>query len=82
MQIEFHTRLGKAERREITRMVIYDAKDNPTVVAIEFAPGMIFAATADHPDFNHILKNFGLDRTVIVQDVNFAGPDLREVSFD
>lgn len=83
MRVEFHNRLGSVERREATRLTVYDSKDNPVVVAIEFAPGMIFAATAEHEDFNHILKMFGIDKTVIVQpETPPLVPDLRTVSFE
>ncbi len=80
MKAEFHNCLGGVEQREITRLTIYDAKDNPTVVAIEFAPGVIFAATAEHPDFNQILRQFGLNKTVVVQDSVL--PDLTKIAFD
>ena len=80
MKIVFHNSLGKIEERKVTRVVAYDDNENPIALVLEYAPGMIFASTVDHPDFNVMLRNLGIDRVVVCKDVH--GPELQGVRFE
>ena len=55
---------------EATRVVVEDDLGNPIAVAVEFAPNQILAVTADSPDFNAVLENMGIKKTVSVEDVH------------
>lgn len=65
MKLEVHNKLNNPQTIDATRIVIYDQNDNPICVALEHIPNVIFIATAEHKDFNQILKNFNIHKTVI-----------------
>ena len=66
MKIEFHNRLGSPQRVNVTRVVVYDRFDNPIVLAVEVDEDTIIAATAENSEFNDLLTNLGINKTVIV----------------
>ena len=71
MHIEVHDKLGNPQRIEVTRVVVYDIKDNPIALAVETDPGVIITANADDKgEFNHMLRALGISRTTIVTDVS------------
>jgi hypothetical protein len=46
--------------------VIYDeATGNPIAVVMEVAPGQVFATTSTERNFNTVLKNLGINKTLI-----------------
>lgn len=71
MRIEAHNKFGKPLVAEITRLVVYDAMDNPILVALDPGDGSIIAATAEQHsrEFHSILQAFGIQKTVIVKDL-------------
>jgi len=78
MKIEFHSNLGHAQTVDVSRVVVYDMHDNPVALAVEVELGVILAATAEHSDFNEMLKALGLSKTVIVHDTpQIALPQIR-----
>jgi hypothetical protein len=79
MKIEFHNNLGNPQSVEVTRVVVYDQHDNPVAVAVEVEPGAIITGTAEHADFNELLRGLGLNKTVVVQTVEQV--PLREIKF-
>jgi len=69
MIVEIHNKLGNVQRLEVTRLVVYDAMNNPNVVAVEVEPRVIYAAHADDPEFNELLRSCGITQTVVCQDL-------------
>lgn len=72
MKLLIHNHLGQPQEIEATRVVVLDSHDNPIAVAVEPDRGVIIAATASeegNAEFNSILRNLGIDKTVIVTDV-------------
>jgi hypothetical protein len=80
MKLKIHRNLREAVVIEATRVVVEDGFGNPVAVALEFAPNQILAATPDSPEFNAILREMGIDKTVIVEDVHPV--PLDQVQFD
>lgn len=70
MYVELHDHLGNAKKVQCTRVVVYDHNDTPTALAVEYQPRVIMAATMDHPEFNTMLRNLGVDQMVIVLPVD------------
>ena len=78
MRIEFHNGFMQPTSVEVTRVVVYDMHDNPVSLAVEVDDGVIIASTADHPDFNSLLRSMGIDKTVIVHNTpQIALPEIR-----
>jgi len=68
MRIELHNRLGQPQVIEATRVVVYDKFDNPVALSLEISDGVILSEHAGNSrNFNEILRNLGVSRTVIVQ---------------
>jgi len=76
MKIMFHNGLGDFTTKEVTRVVVLDKFDNPIAVAAELGDELIIAKTAQEStqrQFNEVLRNLGIDKTVAVIDVNAPG---------
>lgn len=80
MKLKIHKNLREAIEVDATRVLVEDDLGNPIAVALEYGPGAIFAVTADHPDFNQILRSMGVNKVVVVQDIP-TGTPLNEVHF-
>lgn len=80
MKLKIHKNLREAIEIEATRVLVEDKLGNPIAVALEFAEGAIFAATADNPNFKQILERMGITKVVVVKDVPTA-TSLDEVRF-
>lgn len=70
MRIEGHNNLKPVIVAGVTRLVVYDAYDNPIAVAVEHSHGVYSVATADHKDFNTILQAAGINKSVIVDKLS------------
>lgn len=67
MKIEIHNGLQNPRTVEVTRVVVLDKFDNPVAIAVEVDDGIILAETAaNEGPFNAMLRNLGIDRTVVV----------------
>lgn len=80
MNLLIHRSLHDVVTVRATRVVVEDDFGNPIALAMEFAPNQILAVTADSPEFNQVLENMGIKKTVLVQDV-YQTP-LDHVRFD
>lgn len=49
--------------------IVYDDFDNPLMLAVEYKPGAIIASKLGDPDFHTLLQQLGLDRTVVLQNI-------------
>lgn len=71
MKLLIHNSLGQVQEIQATRVVVLDQNDTPVALAVEPDRGIIIAATASEEgqhEFNSILRNLGIDKTVIVTD--------------
>lgn len=73
MKLHVHNDLRQPQQIEATRVLITDRFDNPIVVVVEVGSGFTIAEVAGSPKFDTVLKSLGIDKTVIVQDMQ---PDL------
>jgi hypothetical protein len=48
-------------------VIVEDSEGNPIFVAVCLDPKTIICARADEPDFHALLRNLGIDKTVIVK---------------
>ena len=72
MKIHVHNKLQNPQVIEVTRVVVYDSKDNPIALAVETDDGIIIAETVNSNnvlEFNAILKSLGINKTVVVHDI-------------
>ena len=79
MKLKIHRSLRDVVVIEATRVVVEDDLGNPVALALEYAPNQIFTATLDDPEFNRVLAELGIDKTLLVEDV-FQTP-LDQVRF-
>jgi hypothetical protein len=79
--IEFHNRLGQPQRVEVTRVVVYDKHGNPIALAVEYDTNVTIAETlspGNEHAFHAMLRNLGIDRTVVVHETpQIALPQIR-----
>ena len=71
MKLLIHDGLQNPQTIKATRVVVLDELDNPVAVAVEVDRGVIIAETAseeNQAEFNAILRNLGIDKTVAVTD--------------
>lgn len=69
MKLLIHKNLHEVSVVDATRVVVEDSHGNPIALALEFGKDQILAVTADSPDFNRVLEELGIRKTVIVEDV-------------
>ncbi len=73
MYIEFHDHLGRPQRVNVTRVVIYDKAGTPLGLGVNHGEQngveQNFVSTAGCADFNGLLQHLGLSITTIVTDV-------------
>ena len=72
MKIVVHDRLRRPQTLDVTRVVVYDAMDNPLGYALEYAPGVILADVVrkgHEAEFMHMLREMGINKVVHVEDV-------------
>ena len=70
MKIELHDRLGNPERRDATRLVVYDDYGNAVVSVLKLGEGMLDVRVAGQPGFNEALKFLGVEQTLIVDKLD------------
>lgn len=80
MYIEVHDQLGHVVRMKVTRVIAFDDAGNPLSVAVEWQPGAHFLSQVDQPDFNQVLHNLGLNKTVVCTDLDPV--PIQEIQFD
>ena len=80
MFVELHDSLGKVQRIPCTRAMIVDNLGNPLALAVEWQPDAYYVTTCNDPDFNQVLRNLGIGRTVICTDLTLK--PLEEIRFD
>jgi hypothetical protein len=90
MKVAIHTNLQDPRVIEATRVVIYDSLDNPVAFALQYGTTpdgreLIMTAHVAEPGgvaaFNRILKEMGINKTVIVVDAP-QGTPLDQVRFE
>lgn len=68
MKIQIHNGLRNPQTIEVTSVIVLDKFDNPVALAVEVDDGIILAETASNEaQFNAMLRNLGIDRTVVVR---------------
>lgn len=82
MRVSLHDRLGQPVEFQATRVVVYDHLGNPMMVALEHlcspnAPPVYIYSTAEHDDFNHILHAMGINKTIIVSQLDTPPPEIQ-----
>ena len=78
MYIEFFDKLGEPTRAPASRVVVYDANENPVALVVEYG-GQLIHSKAGDSDFNQVLRNLGIDKTVVcltdsmtpIEDIRF-----------
>ena len=70
MRIEAHDKFGKVIKSDITRIVIYDDYDNPISFSLRYAQGRCHTSHIGEKEFHNLLKMFGLDKVVIVENLD------------
>lgn len=81
MILEFHDNLGRPQRVEATRLVVYDSlHHNPLIVCVEWERGGQFISKYDEADFNQVLHNLGLRHTVICTEIQER--PIQDIRFD
>jgi len=90
MKIVIHDHLQRPQVIECSRVVVYDSMDNPIALALKYGytpDGRELVLTAHCAEeggqvaFNQLLRDQGIDKTVIVTDVPLGTP-LDKVRFD
>lgn len=90
MKIVIHDALMQPQVLETTRVVVYDAMDNPVALALKYGvtpngQELILTAHVGEPGgevmFNRLLQEMGIDKMVVVTDVP-QGISLDQVRFD
>ncbi len=69
IRVETHEGLRNTRSVECSRVVVYDRFDNPIAFVIDVGNGVMHAATAEHPEFNRMLQQLGIDKVVVVRDL-------------
>ncbi len=69
MRVETHDKFRRIMNTDATRVVIYDAFDNPICVVVNVEGNHHVAVTASHKKFNDVLKALGITKTVLVDHV-------------
>jgi hypothetical protein len=65
MIVESHSNLGKLQRADVTRLVVYDRHGNPVIAAMEIDQDKIWVSRRGEPRFEQALKNMGIKDTII-----------------
>jgi len=90
MKVVVHDSLQRPQIIEATRIVVYDSMDNPVSLSMKYGEtpdGRELILTAHVGEeggelaFNQLLREMGIDKTVVVTDVP-AGTPLNQVRFD
>lgn len=90
MKLLIHNKLGQPQEIEATRVIVQDNLGNPVALALKYgetADGreLVLTAHIGEPGgevaFNELLRQMGIDRTVIVTDLPHGTP-LNHVRFD
>jgi hypothetical protein len=66
MYVEIHDHLGNPLRIPATRVVVYDDYGNPLSLTIQRAPGWVQSTHAGDANYEELLEELGIRRTVIV----------------
>jgi len=71
MRLIVHNELREPRVIDATRVIIEDDLGNPVCAAVQFGPppGGIIVETADAKNWNQVLRNLGIDKTVVVTDI-------------
>jgi hypothetical protein len=73
MYIEFHDHLGRPQRVQVTRVVVFDKNGTPLGLGVNYGEQngveQNFVSTAGNEDFNALLQHLGLNITTFVTDV-------------
>lgn len=66
MRVEAHNKLSQPTSFEATRVVVYNDDDVPICVAIQADARQFFVARLGDPEFEALLYQLGIEKTVIV----------------
>ena len=67
LRVEILDERGVPRKLKATRLVVYDeATDNPISLVIEFHPGAYYTSQVGDEDFNSLLENLGVNKTMLV----------------
>lgn len=77
---ETHNGLRDAKRTPCTRVVVYDEFNNPLCFVVDAGQGIKYVVKCDDPDFNRLLQELGIAKTIVVQ--NLHQTPLDQIRFD
>lgn len=73
MRVEIHDNLKGSISIPASRVVVYDAYDNPLAVVVNIEGAQYVAATVTQKNvFHKILRALGINKTVIVDNLNVS----------
>jgi len=90
MKVIIHDSLQRPQIVQATRVLVYDDLDNPIALALRVGAtpdghDMVLMAHIGEPGgavaFNNLLKEMGVDKTVVITDAAAATP-LQHIKFD
>jgi hypothetical protein len=74
LRVEILGEDGTPRKLKATRLVVYDeATDNPISLVIEFHPGAYYTSQVGDDDFNSLLENLGVNKTMLVDTLDIKG---------
>lgn len=66
LRVEILGEDGIPRKLKATRLVVYDEDtDNPISLVIEFHPGAYYTSQVGDDDFNDLLENLGVNKTML-----------------
>jgi ribosomal protein L16/L10AE len=75
MNVVTHDRFSKPTRIRATRVVIEDDYGNPIGVFVQVEPNHVIAEIADNEEkFNALLRNLGINKTLVVDKLSPPPP--------
>lgn len=73
MRIEAHDRLGRPVILQVTRLVVYDAQNNPVAATVELGPNHCWTGHWEDSEFADMLRLLGINRTTLVTYLDDKG---------
>ena len=60
---------GSSASMDANMILVEDSFGNPLLIVCEHKPGVVTVASAHDPNFDKVLKSFGIDKTVFNSNV-------------
>lgn len=76
MQVELHDQFQNPQRLKASRVVVYDDFGNPIGLFLQTARDHVVVSVADSEDFNRVLRQLGIDKTLVISTVRGTGMSM------